>query len=90
MRVEWVTPYRQFATWFMPDSDQWPAQGKWMSFEAVTRGGEVAPLTVTYAKNTGTGFFDIKAYNRPADEMPEAKPEPEWNPFEEVDQHAAQ
>lgn len=90
MRVEWVTPYRQFATWFMPDSDQWPAQGKWMSFETVTRGGKVAPLTVTYAKNPRTGFFDIKDYNRPADEMPEAKPEPEWNPFEEVDQHAAQ
>jgi hypothetical protein len=47
---------------------------------------------VTYAKNAETGFFDIKAYNRPADEAPNAKPEPEpeWDPFDEVDQHAAE
>jgi DNA repair protein RadD len=90
MRVEWVTPYRQFATWFMPDAPHVRGQVAWQAFEAVTMGGTVSPKTVTYAKNAETGFFDIKSYNRPADEAPDAKPEPEWNPFDEVDQHAAQ
>ena len=90
LRVEWVTPYRQFATWFLPDAPHVRGQVAWQAFEAVTRNGEVAPSTVTYAKNAETGFFDIKAYNRPADEEPDAKPEPEWNPFDEVKQHAAE
>lgn len=90
LRVEWVTPYRQFATWFLPDAPHVRGQVAWQAFEAVTRNGEVAPSTVTYAKNAETGFFDIKSYNRPADEEPDAKPEPEWNPFDEVEQHAAE
>jgi len=90
LRVEWVTPYRQFATWFLPDAPHVRGQVAWQAFEAVTRNGEVAPSTVTYAKNAETGFFDIKAYNRPADKEPDAKPEPEWNPFDEVEQHAAE
>ena len=89
MRVEWVTPYRQFATWFMPDGTG-IVQLRWQAFRHVTSDGKIAPLTVTYAKSAETGFFEIKAYNKPADEEPNAKPEPEWNPFEEVDQHAAQ
>jgi len=90
LRVEWVTPYRQFATWFLPDAPHVRGQVAWQAFEAVTRNGEIAPSTVTYAKNAETGFFDIKSYNRPADEEPDAKPEPEWNPFDEVEQHAAE
>jgi DNA repair protein RadD len=90
LRVEWVTPYRKFATWFLPDAPHVRGQVAWQAFEAVTRNGEIAPSTVTYAKNAETGFFDIKAYNRPADEAPEDKPEPEWNPFDEVDKHAAE
>lgn len=90
MRVEWVTPYRQFATWFLPDAPHVRGQVAWNTFDRATDGGKVAPSTVTYQKNAETGFFDIKAYNRPADEAPDAKPEPEWDPFEEVDQHAAE
>jgi DNA repair protein RadD len=71
MRVEWVTPYRQFATWFMPDAPHVRGQAVWQAFEAVSMGGTVSPRTVTYAKNAETGFFDIKAYNRPADEAPD-------------------
>jgi len=71
LRVEWVTPYRQFATWFLPEAPHVRGQVAWQAFEAVTRNGEVAPSTVTYAKNAETGFFDIKAYNRPADEEPD-------------------
>jgi DNA repair protein RadD len=90
LRVEWVTPYRQFATWFLPEAPHVRGQVAWQAFEAVTYGGVVAPSTVTYVKNAETGFFDIKAYNRLADEMPDVDPEPEWNPFEEAEQHAAE
>ena len=90
LRVEWVTPYRQFATWFLPEAPHVRGQVAWQAFEAVTYGGVVAPSTVTYVKNAETGFFDIKAYNRLADEMPDVDPEPEWNPFDEAEKHAAE
>jgi DNA repair protein RadD len=92
LRVEWVTPYRQFATWFLPEAPHVRGQVAWQAFEAVTRNGEIAPSTVTYAKNAETGFFDIKAYNRPADEEPGAPSiaEIEWDPFGEAEQHAAE
>ena len=71
MRVEWVTPYRQFATWFMPDAPHVRGQAAWASFDRVTDGGKVSPRTVTYAKDASSGFFDIKAYNRAEDEAPD-------------------
>ena len=71
MRVEWVTPYRQFTTWFMPDAPHVRGQAAWASFDRVTDGGKVAPRTVTYAKDASSGFFDIKAYNRAEDEAPD-------------------
>lgn len=90
MRVEWVTPYRQFATWLQPEAKHTRGQAEWSIFEEVTRGGTVAPSTVTYVKNAETGFFNVLAYNREADEMPDINPEPEWDPFAEADQHAAE
>ena len=71
MRVEWVTPHRQFATWFLPEAPHVKGQVAWQAFDAVTDGGKVAPRTVTYIKDAGSGFFDIRAYNRAADEAPD-------------------
>jgi hypothetical protein len=47
---------------------------------------------VTYRKDVESGFFDIRAYNRPEDIEPEAPSvaEIEWNPFSEEEKHAAQ
>jgi hypothetical protein len=47
---------------------------------------------VTYRKDVESGFFDIRAYNRPEDIEPEAPSvaEIEWDPFSEAEQHAAQ
>jgi len=70
MRVEWVTPYRQFTTWFQPEAKHTRGQAEWQAFEDVTNGGEVAPRSVTYRKDAGTGFFKIHDFNREPDHAP--------------------
>lgn len=74
LRIEWVTPYRQFTTWLMPEAAHLRGQAEWSAFEAATDGGKVAPQTVTYRKNAETGFFEVRGYNRAEDVDPtEAK-----------------
>lgn len=70
MRVEWVTPYRQFTTWVMPEATHIRGQVQWAAFAGATQDGTVAPLTITYRKDTESGFFEIKAYNRSEDTSP--------------------
>jgi DNA repair protein RadD len=70
LRVEWVTPYRQFTTWLMPEAAHTRGQAEWMAFDAATNGGSSNPRTITYRKNAETGFYEIKAYNREADVNP--------------------
>lgn len=69
VRADWVTPYRQFSTWFMPQATHTKAMRDWAAFSEVTGGATVAPQTITYQKEE-SGFFRIMAYNRPADEEP--------------------
>jgi DNA repair protein RadD len=92
LRVEWVTPYRQFTTWVMPEAKHIRGQSQWNAFDGATQCGTVAPKTVTYRKDVESGFFEIRAYNRPEDIEPEAPSvaEIEWDPFSEEEQHAAQ
>ena len=85
MRVEFVTPYRQFVVWLMPEAAHMRGQAHWTMFSQATSEGETAPKTVTYRKDKKTSFYAVLAYNSQADE------EPEWDPFgEDVDQYAAQ
>ena len=67
MRVEWITPYRQFTTWLMPEAPHARGQAEWAVFDTATDGGTVKPRTITYQKNVVSNFFEIKAYNREAD-----------------------
>jgi len=69
VRVDWVTPYRQFATWFQPEGRHSRALGEWAQFQVATRNGQ--PETITYRKDADSGFFRIIAYNQEADNMPE-------------------
>jgi DNA repair protein RadD len=71
MRVEWVTEYRQFTTWFQPEARHSRGQAQWLAFDNSTAGGTEKPDTITYRKNAETGFYDVLGYNRPADELPE-------------------
>jgi len=66
LRVDWVTPYRQFSTWFQPQATHPRAYREYSEFIGV---GE--PETITYAKDRDSNFFRIIAYNRQADVEPE-------------------
>lgn len=71
MRVEWITPYRQFTTWLMPEAAHTRGQAEWAVFDKATDGGAEKPRTITYQKNAATGFYEIKAYNREPDHAPQ-------------------
>lgn len=70
VRVEWVTPYRQFTTWFMPEARHHRGIAQWEAFARVAESGETAPRTVTYRKDPATQFYEIRAYNREPDHAP--------------------
>lgn len=72
IRIEWQTPYRQFTTWVMPEGTAYSAKVKYDAWSMVTDGGDTKPDTVTYRKDPQTGFYEIKAYNRPEDVEPNA------------------
>jgi DNA repair protein RadD len=73
LRVEWVTEYRQFTTWFQPEARHSRGQAQWAMFCNATDEGANKPATVTYRKNAETGFYEVLAYNRPADALPEGQ-----------------
>ena len=70
LRVEFVTPYRQFSVWFQPEATFSKAQKEHFLFLSHTKDGAEKPQTVTYCKNAQTGFYEIKGYNRRADVDP--------------------
>lgn len=71
LRVDFVTPYRQFSVWLLPEATHTKGMREWAAFENVTDNGNKPPMTISYVKDMGTEFFRILAYNRPADEAPE-------------------
>ena len=68
MRADFVTPYRSFSVWFVPDAKGWKAREEWTRFEAATNSGQ--PKTVTYKKDAETGFYRLINLNQAADEEP--------------------
>lgn len=71
VRADFVTPYRTFSVWFLPDATGWKQKQAYDVFLAATNGGEEPPISITYQKNPDTGFYDIIAYNREPDYEPE-------------------
>jgi len=69
VRVDWVTPYRQFSTWFMPEARHSRGLVDYMRFMDAAKDGQV-PETITYQKEAESGFFRIISYNQPADVEP--------------------
>jgi DNA repair protein RadD len=77
VRADWVTPYRQFSTWHMPEAKAYKGQADWAMFDAATAGGTQKPDTITYRKDAESGFYQVLAFNKPED----AEPEPAiWMP----------
>jgi DNA repair protein RadD len=70
IRVEWVTPWRQFTTWLQPEAKHLRGQQEYQVWAQATEDGESPPDTVTYRKNAETGFFEVLAYNREFDHEP--------------------
>ncbi len=73
LRVDFVTPYRQFSVWLLPEATHTNGMKEWAAFDAATDNGNVKPATVSYVKDVQTQFYRILAYNRPADEEPEVR-----------------
>ena len=71
LKVEWVTPFRQFTTWFMPEARYQRALDQFNMWISATEDETVLPATVTYRKDPATNFFEIRAYNREPDHAPE-------------------
>lgn len=73
LRVDWVTPYRQFSTWFQLEPTHSRAMADLSRFRSATVDGRV-PETISYAKDLDSGFFRILGYDMPADVEPETRP----------------
>lgn len=70
VRLDFVTPYRSFSVWLLPDATFSKARRAWQMYQAATQGGAVTPETVTYQKNAQTGFYDLFGFDMPADVEP--------------------
>jgi len=73
LRVDWVTPFRQFATWLSPDHKGHMQQEAHKRFMAATNGGVEMPKSIAYVKDIESGFFRIMGYNWAIDEAPEER-----------------
>lgn len=71
VRVDFVTPYRSFSVWFVPNAKGWKARDEWAKFHAATQGLSVQPATVTYRKDPETGFYRLLNLNEEPDLEPE-------------------
>lgn len=71
VRADWVTPYRQFSTWHMPEAKAYKGQADWAMFDAATAGGTQKPDTITYRKDAESGFYQVIGFNKPEDVEPE-------------------
>lgn len=71
MRADFVTPYRSFSVWFVPESRGWKQRQEWEQFATMTGHGETKPLTVTYRKEE-SGFYRIYGLNKEPDHEPES------------------
>lgn len=70
VRADFVTPYRSFSIWFVPDNDGWKQRQDWANFLTATNGGAMKPNTITYKKSEN-GFYRLIDLNREADREPE-------------------
>jgi DNA repair protein RadD len=67
-KVEVKTPFRSFTVWVMK-VPTFPRA--WSDLRMLQSLNGEAPKTVTYRKDSETGFYQIFAYNEEADEIPE-------------------
>ncbi len=64
LRVDFVTEFRQFSIWLMPEPTHAKAAADWARWEAAE--GDVR--TVSYVREADSQFWRVIAFNRPADD----------------------
>lgn len=67
IRVDYVTEYRQFSIWYMPEAKRGKPLADWRQFSDATAGGENMPETITYKKDTETKMYRVFGYNQKED-----------------------
>lgn len=72
LRVDWITPYRQFSTYLLPESKVTAHKAAYSDFMLTTDSGNAKPRTIAYRKTTDK-FFSILGYNAPMDEEPQRR-----------------
>lgn len=73
LRVVWVTEFRQFSIWLLPESKGRKQQSDYAKFMDATNGGKEPPSTVSYVKDRDSQFYRVLAYDMAADAMPGRK-----------------
>lgn len=69
IRADFVTPYRQFSVWYLKEP-RFERQARDLErFKSATAEGK--PSTISYLKDSESGFFKVLAFNAEADRMPE-------------------
>ena len=71
IRVNWVTEYRKFSTWYQPDAEKGRMFADCDQIKLVTKEWQTMPETITYQKNAENGFYRIHTFNEEADEVPQ-------------------
>ena len=71
IRADWVTKWRRFSTWHLPEATHSRGMRDWHLFAQFTAGGNESPRTITYRKES-TGMYVILAFDREPDEEPVA------------------
>ena len=69
VRADFVTPWRSFSVWFVPEARNRQRRQEWANFQAATENG--SPRTVTYRKDPETGFYRLLGLNKEPDREPE-------------------
>ena len=70
VRVDWVTPWRQFSTWLQPEAKHSKGQAEYAAWIKATHEGFDLPKTITYVKDAETSFYRILSYNLEPDHEP--------------------
>ena len=78
VRVDFITKYRSFSIWYVPESNAYKLQRNWKRFvEACKAADETVletfqrPQTVSYQKDPKTGFYSVIDFDLEADALPE-------------------
>ena len=70
IRVDVVTPHRSFSVWLMQSPKNARQQKELEVYRHAIRGGRT-PETVSYVKDSASGFYRLLAFDQPEDETPE-------------------